>query len=245
MAERRMFTMQIVDSDAFLDMPLSTQCLYFHLNMRADDDGFVNNPKKIIRMIGASEDDLKILLMKRFVIGFDTKGVLVIKHWRMNNYLRKDRYHPTQYQDELHTLGIKENGAYTQNLALATSGIPNGNQCVTEDSIDKDSIDKNNNILSSVESEFDQLWCIYPRKQGKKKAFDAYKRARKNGTTYEEVKKGIESYVAYIKAEKIDDQFIKHGATFFSQNAWQDEYKVSKGVSGVMPDDNDDLDGIL
>ena len=239
MAERRMFTMQIVDSDAFLDMPLSTQCLYFHLNMRADDDGFVNNPKKIIRMIGASEDDLKILLMKRFVIGFDTKGVLVIKHWRMNNYLRKDRYHPTQYQDELHSLGIKENGAYTQNLALATSGIPNGNQCETEDSIDK-----NNNILSSIESEFDQLWCIYPRKQGKKKAFDAYKRARKNGTTYEDVKKGIESYIAYIKAEKIGDQFIKHGATFFSQNAWQDEYRISTCAS-VDYAGNDELEGIL
>ena len=86
MAERRMFTKKIIDSDAFLDMPLSTQALYFHLNMRADDDGFVNNPKKICRMTGASEDDLRVLISKRFVLTFEN-GVIVIKHWRMHNLL--------------------------------------------------------------------------------------------------------------------------------------------------------------
>ena len=139
MAEKRMFTQKIIDSDAFLDMPLSTQCLYFHLNMRADDDGFINNPKKIQRMIGCSDDDLKLLIVKRFVIGFES-GVIVIKHWRMHNTLRKDRYHPTQYQDELKQLQIKENNAYTE---VATKWQPNGNQLVTEYSIDKNSIDKN------------------------------------------------------------------------------------------------------
>lgn len=127
MAEKRMFTMKIVDSDAFLDMPLSTQALYFHLNMRADDDGFVNNPKKIQRTIGATEDDLKLLLAKRFVLSFDN-GVIVIKHWRMHNLLRKDRYKPTQYQEEIHSLTVKENGAYTE---LATKWQPNGNQMTT------------------------------------------------------------------------------------------------------------------
>ena len=115
MAERRMFTQKIIDSDAFLDMPLSTQALYFHLNMRADDDGFVNNPKRIQRTIGASEDDLKLLFVKRFVIGFES-GVLVIKHWRMHNTLRKDRYNPTQYQDEFALLDVKDNNAYTERL---------------------------------------------------------------------------------------------------------------------------------
>ncbi|MDO4622633.1 MAG: DNA replication protein DnaD, partial [Eubacteriales bacterium] len=113
MAEKRMFTQKIVDSDAFLDMPLSTQALYFHLNMRADDDGFVNNAKKIQRVIGASEDDLKLLIAKRFVLIFDS-GVIVIKHWRMHNLLRKDRYSPTQYQEELNSLELKENKAYTE-----------------------------------------------------------------------------------------------------------------------------------
>ena len=121
MAERRMFTMKIVDSDAFLDMPLSAQALYFHLNMRADDDGFVNNPKKIQRMIGANDDDLKVLIAKRFVLAFES-GIVVIKHWRMHNLLRKDRYHPTQYQDEIGQLNLKDNGAYTeQPKSLATN----------------------------------------------------------------------------------------------------------------------------
>lgn len=142
MAERRMFTTKIVDSDAFLDMPLSAQALYFHLNMRADDDGFVNNPKKIQRMIGASEDDLKLLIAKRFILTFES-GVVVIKHWRMHNLLRKDRYHPTQYQDEMKTLCLKDNQSYTeQNNRLATTWQPSVNQMATEDSIGKDSIDK-------------------------------------------------------------------------------------------------------
>lgn len=139
MAERRMFSAKIIDSDAFLDMPLSTQSLYFHLNMRADDDGFVNNPKKIQRMIGASDDDLKMLLAKRFILGFES-GVVVIKHWRMHNLLRKDRYNPTQYVDEFKTLTLKKNGAYTD---VATTWQPNDNQMATQDSIDKLSIDKN------------------------------------------------------------------------------------------------------
>ena len=152
MAERRMFTQKIIDSDAFLDMPLSTQSLYFHLNMRADDDGFVNNPKKIQRMIGASEDDLKLLVAKRFILAFET-GVIVIKHWRMHNLLRKDRYNPTQYAEEMDTLMIKDNGSYTEKLAeiecdnhLTTTWQPDdnqsGNQLATQDSIGKDSVDK-------------------------------------------------------------------------------------------------------
>jgi hypothetical protein len=148
MAEKRMFTQKICDSDAFLDMPLTTQALYFHLNMRADDDGFVNNPKKIQRMIGASEDDLKLLVLKRFILTFDN-GVIVIKHWRMHNLLRKDRYHPTQYQEELALLDLKENGSYTEKISentevieLATNWQPTGNHLATEVSVGKVRLDK-------------------------------------------------------------------------------------------------------
>ena len=114
-----MFTMKIVDSDAFLDMPLSAQCLYFHLNMRADDDGFIGNPKKIMRMIGCSEDDFKLLLAKKFLIIFEN-NVVVIKHWWMHNTLSKDRYHETAYTDEKQQLKIKDNKSYT----LEGEGIP-------------------------------------------------------------------------------------------------------------------------
>lgn len=112
MAQKRMFTMKIVDSDAFLEMPLSTQCLYFHLNMRADDDGFIGNTKRIMKIIGASEDDLRLLIAKRFVLTFED-GVIVIKHWRMHNTLSRDRYAETSYTDEKKMLLLKDNGSYS------------------------------------------------------------------------------------------------------------------------------------
>ena len=161
MAERRMFTKKIIDSDAFLDMPLSTQALYFHLNMRADDDGFINNPKKIMRMIGASEDDLKVLISKRFIIAFDN-GVVVVKHWRMHNLLRKDRYTETQYIEQKNMLLLKENGAYTEGDSeqieslvegSATTWQPNGNQMATQYSIGKYSIDKYSVVEVSSDSD--------------------------------------------------------------------------------------------
>ena len=125
MANKRMFNNTVLDSDAFLDMPLSAQALYFHLNMRADDDGFISNPKRIQAYIGASEDDLKLLILKSFVIAFED-GVIVIKHWRMHNTIQKDRYHPTNYQDDLALLGIKENKAYTLDVSkMETKCIQN------------------------------------------------------------------------------------------------------------------------
>lgn len=163
MAERRMFTMKIVDSDAFLEMPMSTQCLYFHLNMRADDDGFVNNPKRIQRTIGASEDDLKILLAKRFILGFES-GIVVIKHWRMHNLLRKDRYNPTQYIEEKETLMLNENNSYTEkqpNNLLDTTWQPSGNQMATQDSIGKDSIVEDSLVEKKKEKEIRHKYGEY------------------------------------------------------------------------------------
>ena len=111
MAERRMIAKTIIDSDLFLDMPMSTQCLYFHLNMRADDDGFINNPKKIQRMVGCSDDDIKLLIVKNFIIPFES-GVVVIKHWRIHNYIRSDRKKDTIFKNEAKMLELDENGAY-------------------------------------------------------------------------------------------------------------------------------------
>lgn len=112
MARKRMFSILIVDSDAFLDMPLSAQALYFHLNMRADDDGFIGNAKRIQRMIGSNDDDLKLLVGKRFLIPFED-GVLVIKHWRIHNTILSDRYTPTVYVEEKAMICEKDNKAYT------------------------------------------------------------------------------------------------------------------------------------
>lgn len=138
MAERRMFAKTIIDSDAFLDMPLSTQALYFHLSMRADDEGFVNNPKKIQRMTGASDDDVKLLIAKRFIIPFES-GVCVIKHWLIHNYIQKDRFKPTVYKDERAALAVKQNKSYS---LMETECIQNVSNLETQVRLGKDRIGK-------------------------------------------------------------------------------------------------------
>lgn len=161
MAERRMFAKTIIDSDAFLDMSLSTQALYFHLSMRADDDGFVNNPKKIQRMIGSGDDELKMLVLKKFIIPFES-GVCVIKHWRIHNYIRNDRYKETVYKDEKSMLGMKENGSYTleNNFGIPfanqsdTIGIPDGHRLDTQVRLGKERIGKDS--IELVESRLDE-----------------------------------------------------------------------------------------
>ncbi|UOW66892.1 DnaD domain protein [Paraclostridium bifermentans] len=173
MAERRMFAKTLIDSDMFLDMPSSTQCLYFHLSMRADDDGFINNPKKIQRVIGSSDDDLKLLIAKNFIIPFDS-GVVVIKHWRIHNYIRSDRYKETLYLEEKSQLITGENKEYIL-------GIPNDIPTVVEretqvrlgkDSIElgKDSIytkDVNNQIDEHINnSKLKQFSKLYEENLG-------------------------------------------------------------------------------
>lgn len=139
MAERRMFAKTIIDSDAFIDMPTTARLLYYDLSMRADDDGFINSPKKICRMTGASDDDLKILIMKRFIIPFES-GVVVIKHWKIHNYIRADRYKETEYREEKAQLRLKENKAYS--FVGVSPGIPTVDQRETQDRIGKDRLGK-------------------------------------------------------------------------------------------------------
>lgn len=141
MASKRMFSKEIVGSDAFQDMPASSQLLYFHLGMEADDDGFIGNPKKIARSIGMAEDDMKILIAKRFVLLFDS-GVLVIKHHRINNNWDKHNCKRTIYLEEFNQLFIKENKAYTKDK---TQGIPvqSENSLKTVSRIEENRIEEN------------------------------------------------------------------------------------------------------
>jgi len=184
-AERRMFAKTVIDSDAFLDMPMSAQCLYFHLGMRADDDGFLNNPKKIQRMVGASDDDFKLLIMKRFVIVFET-GVMVIKHWRLHNYIQKDRYKPTVYQDELAMLTVKENGVYTE--------------CVQDVYTGKVSIELGKD---RIELGKDSVGDSCADKPPKKKRFEA--------PTREEVQQYITEQGYHVDADRFVDYYTSNG----------------------------------
>ncbi|MCI2960651.1 DNA replication protein [Pediococcus pentosaceus] len=178
MAQRRMFSKKITDTDIFLDMPLSSQALYFHLNMHADDDGFVSNAKTVKRMIGSSDDDLKLLLTKNFIFAFES-GVVVIKDWKIHNYIRKDTYNTTIYSDEKDQLTQDENGSYTLSPRAVDEPSP-------QVRLGKDRLGKDNNIYSSsddepssFETDFEVIWKEYPNKTGKKQAFNHYKSWRK------------------------------------------------------------------
>ena len=153
MAQKRMFDKIITNDDNFLEMPNSTQALYFHLSMNADDDGFVNNWKSIMKITGTKEDDLKILISKSYLIPFDS-GIIVIKHWRINNYLRGDRYRPTQFQKEFNMLENHENKAYQLKSEWSTIGIPLVNpdkNRIDKNRIDKNRIEKNREEENSIE----------------------------------------------------------------------------------------------
>lgn len=174
MAERRMFAKSIIDSDAFLDMPLSTQCLYFHLAMRADDDGFLNNVNRIMRTINATKDDYNILLIRKFIIQFDD-GICVVKHWRIHNYIQNDRYRETNYKSHKELLSLDDNKAYTLEETgkklvgnKIVKAIEEKKECIQDvyktepqdrlgkDRLGKDSIDKNN-----IAKEKPMLFSLY------------------------------------------------------------------------------------
>lgn len=227
MAERRMFAKTIIDSDAFLDMPLSTQALYFHLSMRADDEGFVGNPKKVLRMIGASDDDLKILIMKRYILTFDS-GIVVIKHWKIHNYIQTDRFKETTYLEEKSTLMLDGKKAYTEcihDVSKLETQVRIG-----KDSIVKDNISNKQSKTALLTNEFEEIWKLYPNKKGKEKAKASYLKARKEGATKEEVENGVKGYAEYCKAKAIEQQYMKHGSTWFNGKCWNDDYSVGTTI---------------
>lgn len=150
MAERRMFAKTIIDSDAFLEMPTTSQLLYFHLSMRADDDGFINKPISIMRMVGCKDDDLKILFAKKFLIPFES-GVVVIKHWRIHNYIRKDTYTETKYKEEKRCLSLGENSEYRlveANPSRSRDEAVTGT--LTQDRIGQDSLVKDSIVEENI-----------------------------------------------------------------------------------------------
>ena len=238
MAEKRMFTQKIIDSDAFLDMPLSTQALYFHLNMRADDDGFINNPKRIQRTIGASEDDLKLLIAKRFVICFEN-GVIVIKHWRMHNTLRKDRYNPTHYQEQLALLEVKGNNAYTEKECvnqMATIRQPNGNHLEPQYSIDKYSIEEISIVEDSM-PDSDEPEPPAPDKKPVKHKYGEYKNVlltddelQKLKTEYSDYEQWIERLSAYVAST--GKSYKSHYATIRN---WARKEAENPGRKEIVP----------
>lgn len=208
MAERRMFAKTIIDSDAFLDMPLSTQALYFHLSMRADDDGFINNAKKIQRMLGCSDDDMKILLAKNFIIPFET-GVCVIKHWKIHNLIQKDRYKPTVYVEHKQQLSLKNNNVYT----MDTECIQDVYSLEPQVSIGKASKD-------NLREEFELFYSAYPKKRSPGDAEKAWRSMKPN---LNDVLSAIEWQKETPEWKKENGQFIPYPASYIRARMWENE----------------------
>lgn len=227
MAKKRMFSLAVLETDAFMDLPLSAQALYFHLNLRADDDGFIGNPKRITSNIGASIDDLKLLIAKRFVIAFDD-GVIVIKHWRMHNAIKKDRYTQTNFIEDLSLLGIKDNGAYT---IAEHEWNTNGTQMLQSSSVDKDSIgkvsiDKDSIDYISPSSEdilFDTFWSAYPKKKGKGEAQKVFHKLKISEQTLDLILFKISEEKRSDQWNRDNGQFIPYPSTWLNQRRWEDD----------------------
>ena len=199
MARKRMFSLLVVDTDEFLDMPSSTQSLYYHLGMRADDDGFVSSPRKIVKLVNCSDDDLKLLIAKGFIIPFDS-GIIAIKHWKLNNDLKKDRYTPTIYLNEKSTLRVNKNRVYSivgNNLDTQYS--------IDKNSIDKNSIDKNSKEYIEQKQEGNQEQ-IQEQKQVKKekakKPKETHNSIIENYTINEDLREALKGFVEMRKEIK-------------------------------------------
>mgnify|MGYP003083364543 FL=1 len=238
MAERRMFTKKITDDDHFLNLSSPAQALYLHLSMNADDDGFCNQITASMFKAHASVTDLEALLKNRYIYQFDS-GVIVIKHWRMANALRKDRYTPTAFKNEMAMLKVGENGAYKfpDSTDSVAERLPNGCQMVAERlpqvSIGKVSIDKNNKnniscnknseieVLDQKEMWFESFWEIYPKHQDKKKAKQKFLKACTNEKEYKAIMDGLRN-VLPVWAKK-DTKYIPMPTTWLNGERWNDE----------------------
>lgn len=196
MADRRMFAKTIVLSDAFLDMPMSSRCLYFTLGMLADDDGFIGNPKSIMRQCGASLDDMMALIQKRYVLDLGN-GVIVIKHWRMNNYLRLDRHKPTTYLEELGTLTIDDKGAYTEKDKCGCQVVGN---MATQISIGKDRLGKDSKDIRHKHGQYNNVMLSDTELETLKNEFDDWQERIEKVSCYcASTGKSYKNYLATIR----------------------------------------------
>lgn len=224
-----MFAKTIIDSDLFLDMPMSTQLLYFHLSMRADDDGFINNPKKIQRMVGCSEDDLKMLVVKQFIIPFES-GVVVIKHWRIHNYIRNDRHKPTLCS-ERDLIVLDENMVYQVSDNCQSSGIPMVDKMDTQVRLGKVSIGKDSIGEGNVSKKAD-VSSAPPPKSVKKK-FGEYKNISLTDEQYQKLVNDFGETVISEYIQRMDEYIQMKGKKYrdfsLALRNWLKKDGITKG----------------
>lgn len=223
MAERRMFAKTIIDSDAFLEMPATTQLLYFHLSIRADDDGFINKAKTIMRMVGSKDDDINLLIAKKFLIPFES-GVIVIKHWKIHNYIQNDRYNETKYKNEKAQLVLDENKAYKLQTSNCIQSVSN---METQVRLGKDRIGK------------------YSKE---KNMYGEFKNVKLTSDEFSKIKEKdllivIEDLSYYIRSK--GDQYKDHYATILSWDRKNKGAKDAQNKSNIATKSKSKLEGVI
>ena len=198
---------------------------YYDLGMEADDDGVVE-AFSVMKRDGCTEDDLRVLVAKGYVRILNEDLVSLILDWKTNNAIRQDRYHRGLYAELIDN-------------QLPTNCQPNGNQTATEVRLGKDSIGNINNNdqnLPCFDGEFEKIWSLYPKKEGRKEALSAYIRARKKGTSAEEIEGGVRRYLEHIRRERTEKKYVMQGSTYFSGQRWQDKYEDEREEYGEIYD---------
>lgn len=221
MATRRMFARSIVQSDAFTDMPMSAQLLYFYFGLEADDDGIVSNHRRLMRASNFNADDLQILIAKGFVIWFESENVLVIKHWRINNELKNDRYKPSTFYKVTESLKVAANKAYSLDTGTPLSLFNTDVSTVdTQYRIGKVSIgkDKEDHMKS-----FETFWKSYPRKVAKQKCQRWWLQRVINQEELDSMLKTLTRYKETDQWKKDAGKFIPHPYTWLNQGRWEDD----------------------
>lgn len=241
MAERRMFAKSIIDSDDFLDMPASAQCLYFHLSMRADDEGFVNSPKRIQKIANCADDDFKLLVYKHFIILFEC-GVCVIKHWHIHNYLQSDRKKPTNYPELKAMLVQKENKAYTLENGLDTECIQNVSKLDAQYSIGKDRVSIGK--ARTDDARFLEFWQLYPKKAAKAQAEKSFEKINPDRELLDTILKAVEQQKKSKQWLKDEGQFIPMPATWLNQRRWEDVVQIDTKPQ-LTPQQEEDMRAIF
>ena len=235
MAERRMFAKSVIDSDLFLEMPLTAQLLYFHLAMRADDDGFINKPKAIMKMCGCKDDDMKVLFAKRFVIPFES-GVCVIRHWKVHNYIPKDRYKETVCIAEKALLITDKSNIYsTVDSKADTTCIQSVYTMDTQVRLGKNRLDYIPPIVprgdepvvktekDSFSESFNDFWKAYPKKVSKTSALKAWNKLKPDDKLVREILSALEQQKKSAQWQKDDGQFIPYPTTWLNGRRWEDD----------------------
>ena len=235
MGNRRMFSKSVCHSARFLRMPVSSRDLYFNLGLEADDEGIVE-AFSVMRLVGSTEDDLRVLVAKGFVQILNEDLVTYITDWKENNLIRSDRFQPSRYHELLVKMQSSDTVGIPNDNQVTTKRIPTGYQMDTEvklskDKLSKDKRSKENTIVEVVDDKdlwFSEFWKLYPRKVAKANAEKAFKKKCKSESDYTAIMRGLQNYIKSCKGK--DSQYIAHPATWINGERWNDE--ESSGKSG-------------